>query len=209
MQARNDEHAHGALNGTEPVNISDPPYIQHGLTSFHRADGTIIERSFSHLPVSHSARDPVLSQYSSYLNSPYRNFLPSKLVSNNHHPKSLRFCDKANDFYRYDDPDHIFEELWQEPRDVYGKDSTILYPTSSALPISRWTSVSTDDKLLNHLLLLFWTWDTTANRVVDRTLFEDGLKFLDPSDQRGLQFCSPFLVNALLALACVSMPHWR
>jgi len=69
--------------------------------------------------------------------------------------------------------------------------------------------VSTDEKLLNHLLLLFWTWDTLVNRVTDRTLFEDALKRMDPSDQEGLRFCSRFLVNALLALACVSTLHWR
>lgn len=92
---------------------------------------------------------------------------------------------------------------------MYGNSSTILYLTSSALPISRWTAVSTDEKLLNHLLLLFWTWDTPVNRVIDRTLFEDALKDMDPSDQEVLRFCSPFLVNALLALACVSTFHWR
>jgi hypothetical protein len=92
---------------------------------------------------------------------------------------------------------------------MYGNSSTILYLTSSALPISRWTAVSTDEKLLNHLLLLFWTWDTLVNRVIDRTLFEDALKHMDPSDQEGMRFCSPFLVNALLALACVSTFHWR
>ncbi|KAH6613171.1 hypothetical protein C7974DRAFT_380888 [Boeremia exigua] len=45
--------------------------------------------------------------------------------------------------------------------------------------------------------------DTLVNRVIDRTFFEDALKYMDPSDQVGLRFCSPFLVNALLALACL------
>lgn len=72
------------------------------------------------------------------------------------------------------------------------------------LPVSRWTTVSKDDKFLSHLLLLFWTWDTTVNRVLDRTIFEEDLKSLDPiSIQEGLPFCSPFLVNAILALACL------
>ncbi|XPS79748.1 hypothetical protein M3J09_011720 [Ascochyta lentis] len=90
---------------------------------------------------------------------------------------------------------------------MYGENSTIVYLASSALPVSRWTTVSSDEKLLNHLLLLFWTWDMIVNRVVDRTLFEEDLRTLDPSKQESTHFCSPFLVNALLALACLYTTH--
>jgi hypothetical protein len=80
---------------------------------------------------------------------------------------------------------------------MYGISSTILKLTSSALAISRWTAVSIDEKLLNHLILFLWTWDTLVNRVTDRALFEDALKHMDPSDQEGPRFCSPFLARDL------------
>ena len=55
-------------------------------------------------------------------------------------------------------------------------------------------------------MLLFWTWDTVCNRIIDRTIFEEDLKNLDPTTPSApseLRFCSPFLVNAVLAVSCV------
>lgn len=55
-------------------------------------------------------------------------------------------------------------------------------------------------------MLLFWTWDTVCNRIIDRTIFEEDLKNFDPTTPSApseLRFCSPFLVNAVLAVSCV------
>lgn len=52
---------------------------------------------------------------------------------------------------------------------------------------------------MNHLLALFWTWDNMVEPLLFRPLFEEDL-----CDNRNA-FCSPFLVNALLALSCVSI----
>ena len=55
-------------------------------------------------------------------------------------------------------------------------------------------------------MLLFWTWDTVCNRIIDRMIFEEDLKNLDPTTPSALselRFCSPFLVNAVLAVSCV------
>ncbi|KAF1354248.1 hypothetical protein EJ07DRAFT_158643 [Lizonia empirigonia] len=135
-------------------------------------------------------------------------FVYSQAFASDHHFASSRYAPSRTLLTsKYEDPDYIFEELWQEPREIHGEDSTIAYLTSSALPISRWTTVYKDEKLLNHLLLLFWTWDTTANRVIDWALFEDALKHSDPSDQDSLRFCSPFLVNAVFTLACLYTTH--
>ena len=74
------------------------------------------------------------------------------------------------------------------------------------LPLSKWTDAYHDDKLLSHLMLLFWAWDTVCNRIIDRTIFEEDLKNLDPTTLGApseLRFCSPFLVNAILAVSCV------
>lgn len=69
------------------------------------------------------------------------------------------------------------------------------------LPISQWTSACKDDRLMNHLLALFWTWDNMVEPSLFRPLFEDDL------NNNNSTFCSPFLVNALLALSCVSRRH--
>ncbi|KAF9766187.1 hypothetical protein IL306_001433 [Fusarium sp. DS 682] len=102
--------------------------------------------------------------------------------------------------------DHGLEEVWQETQSRASDDSTIIGLPGFTLPISRWTSVIQDDKFLSHLLLLFWTWDTACNRIIDRTIFEDDLKNLDPTTPGApseLRFCSPFLLNALLAVSCL------
>ncbi|KAG5822776.1 hypothetical protein H9Q74_007122 [Fusarium xylarioides] len=102
----------------------------------------------------------------------------------------------------------LFEGAWREPQRRASDDSTSIDPQGHILPFSRWTNVIQDDKFLSHLLLLFWTWDTSCNRVIDRTIFEDDLKNLDPTTPgvpSALRFCSPFLVNAILAVSCVSI----
>ncbi|KAF4999111.1 hypothetical protein FGRMN_2674 [Fusarium graminum] len=102
-----------------------------------------------------------------------------------------------------DHPEHVFEEAWRGTQRGFSEDTVLVDLPGQALPLSRWTNVYHDDKTLSHLLLLFWTWDTSCNRVIDRTLFEDDLRNLDPSARGApseLRFCSPFLVNAILAL---------
>ncbi|KAI7760524.1 hypothetical protein LZL87_009408 [Fusarium oxysporum] len=97
----------------------------------------------------------------------------------------------------------LFEESWREPQRRASDDSTSIDLQGHILPVSRWTNVIQDDKFLSHLLLLFWTWGTSCNRIIDRTIFEDDLKNLDPTTSGApseLRFCSPFLVNAILAL---------
>lgn len=51
---------------------------------------------------------------------------------------------------------------------------------------------------MNNLLANFWTWDNMVEPSLYRPLLEDDLS------NNNNTFCSPFLVNALLALSCVS-----
>lgn len=76
-----------------------------------------------------------------------------------------------------------------------------------SVDITPWTNASDDNRMMNHLLSLFWTWDNHVERVIYRPLFQEDLA-------RGRErnwitsshaFCSPFLVNALLALGCVRL----
>ncbi|KAJ3453761.1 hypothetical protein MRS44_018393 [Fusarium solani] len=109
-------------------------------------------------------------------------------------------------FLRYGHPEHIFEKTWRDTQHTYAEDNILVDIPGYTLPLSRWTTISSDDKPLSYLLLLYWTWDTVCSRVIDRTIFEEDLKSLDPpsSQPHALCFCSPFLVNALLAVSCIS-----
>lgn len=107
-----------------------------------------------------------------------------------------------------------------------GQSGGLRYPREGVeiLPISKWTSVQGSDRQFCELLALLWTWDTTFTRVIDRSTFEDGLQILifwissdltlltldlrngahqAQKDSTKRQFCSTFLVDALLGFACV------
>ncbi|KAH7192564.1 uncharacterized protein B0J16DRAFT_62594 [Fusarium flagelliforme] len=104
-----------------------------------------------------------------------------------------------------DHPGYIFEEAWRDTQRRASEDVFIDLP-GYTLPLSKWTDAYHDDKLLSHLMLLFWAWDTVCNRIIDRTIFEEDLKNLDPTTLGApseLRFCSPFLVNAILAVSCL------
>ena len=114
-------------------------------------------------------------------------------------------------FLRYGHPEHIFEKTWRDTQHTYAEDNILVDIPGYTLPLSRWTTISSDDKPLSYLLLLYWTCDTVCSRVIDRTIFEEDLKSLDPpsSQPHALCFCSPFLVNALLAVSCLrSLLMW-
>ncbi|CAI0655006.1 unnamed protein product [Colletotrichum noveboracense] len=71
--------------------------------------------------------------------------------------------------------------------------------TGITLPVSRWTTVLKDDKILTQLLELFWAWDGTLSCLVARDLFSAELSNADAQQKH--QFCSPLLVNAILAVS--------
>ncbi|KAJ5143224.1 pathway-specific regulatory protein [Penicillium bovifimosum] len=66
------------------------------------------------------------------------------------------------------------------------------------VPAKPWTKVTDDDDLVSHLVSLYMTWDYPFFAFFDREIFLEHMsKGILNSD-----FCSPFLVNALLANAC-------
>ena len=90
-------------------------------------------------------------------------------------------------------------------QDLYKEEDIFVDALISKLPLSRWTTVSTDDRHMNHLYLLFVTWDNIVERAFYRPIFEEDVISIDPNsaDDHADEFCSPFLVNALLAASCV------
>ena len=101
----------------------------------------------------------------------------------------------------------MFEKRYiANARDLYAENDMFVDLSASKLPLSRWTTVSTDDRHMNHLINLFFTWDNIVERAFYRPIFEEDLVAMHPNladDQPG-DFCSRFLVNALLAVSCVS-----
>lgn len=93
-----------------------------------------------------------------------------------------------------------------------GVDKTFANLEPVCLPVSRWSRVSVDDTHLTHLVNLFFTWDNTLSRLINRDVFLETMKTGRPKDANTKDddsreyLCSPFLINALLALGCVCNP---
>ncbi|KAL3474810.1 fungal-specific transcription factor domain-containing protein [Aspergillus californicus] len=66
------------------------------------------------------------------------------------------------------------------------------------VPAKPWTTVTDDDALVSHLVSLYFTWDYPFYAFVDREIL---IKHMALGEVQS-DFCSPFLVNALLANAC-------
>lgn len=64
-------------------------------------------------------------------------------------------------------------------------------------PAKPWTKITDSDRLVSHLLSLYFTWDYPCYTWFDQDLF---LADMIAGQSR---FCSPLLVNAILAHACV------
>jgi hypothetical protein len=73
----------------------------------------------------------------------------------------------------------------------------LMDPYIPNIQISKWTSVETDDELLRALLRSYFLHDYANYTCFQKDIF---LQAMRDSDTR---FCSPLLVNAVLAEACV------
>lgn len=67
------------------------------------------------------------------------------------------------------------------------------------VPAKPWTNVTDDDNLVSHLVSLYFTWDHPCWQLVDQKVFLLHMKTGD----LGSQYCTPFLVNSILAMANV------
>lgn len=88
-------------------------------------------------------------------------------------------------------------------------DTAELYPQQADAVVS-WTAVSDDAELIMHLLNMYFTYHYTFFTTLSKTLFwRDFLRGKQPPDVRREQvYCSPLLVNAMLALGC-HFTAWR
>jgi hypothetical protein len=68
------------------------------------------------------------------------------------------------------------------------------------VPAHPWTSITDDDQFVSHLISLYFTWVNPALNLINRDLFINDMM----SGKAESRYCSPLLVNAMLAEACVS-----
>lgn len=71
------------------------------------------------------------------------------------------------------------------------------------VPAKPWTTVTDDDALVSYLVSVYFTWDYPFYAFVDRSVL---CKHITMGDIHS-DLCSPFLVNALLANACVRIEY--
>ena len=72
------------------------------------------------------------------------------------------------------------------------------------VPAKPWTTVTEDDDLVSHLVSLYLAWDYPVNGFLDADVL---LRYMRRGDVTS-ELCSPFLVNAMLANACVCFPSF-
>lgn len=71
------------------------------------------------------------------------------------------------------------------------------------VPAKPWTNVTDDDDLVSHLISIWCTWSYPWFHWINRDLF---IRDMQAGDLE-TEFCSPFLVNAILAETSVCKPH--
>lgn len=76
-------------------------------------------------------------------------------------------------------------------------------PNEFLLPAQPWTKLLTDDALVTHLVTIFLNYNNAYWRYVEEDLFLGSMQ----SGNLQAEYCSPFLVNAICALACLSSEH--
>ena len=71
-------------------------------------------------------------------------------------------------------------------------------------PIASWTEVTSDTRLVLHLMNMYFTWHYTFFTTLSKTLFWREFKQGKPSRdiKPRTEHCTPLLVNAMLALGC-------
>ncbi|KAJ5782321.1 hypothetical protein N7457_004095 [Penicillium paradoxum] len=78
------------------------------------------------------------------------------------------------------------------------KDKSLHEMVLFRVPAKPWTTVTDDDDFVSHLMSLWFTWSHPYLNWIDRDLFIRDMQSGNPK----AKFCSPFLVNVILADAC-------
>lgn len=73
-----------------------------------------------------------------------------------------------------------------------------------------WTQLTNDDALVSHLVTLFFTWEQPWYNFIEMTAFLNDMQAAQDDDTwtkspPEKEYCSPALVNAIMALGAVSI----
>ena len=68
------------------------------------------------------------------------------------------------------------------------------------VPAKPWTKITDDDDFVSHLISLWFTWYHPYFNWIDRDMFIRDMQY---GNAQTAKYCSPFLVNIILAGACV------
>jgi hypothetical protein len=110
-----------------------------------------------------------------------------------------RYIGGTSNLLFLDDGDDDFDTTGTEPSmDPYQHEED---------PITSWTEVTKDANLIKHLLRMYFTWHYTYFTTLSRNLFlKDFYKgrgnVAAGLSSRKTEYCTPLLVNAMLALGC-------
>ncbi|KAJ6200698.1 pathway-specific nitrogen regulator [Bipolaris maydis] len=98
----------------------------------------------------------------------------------------LIYLGKGND--TVDSPDTYSDDQFQETQD----------------PFCSWTTVTSDPELVQHLISMYFCWHYSFFTTLSKNLFLQEFRLGKPLPGSGRknQYCSPLLVNAMLALGC-------
>jgi Fungal specific transcription factor domain len=91
----------------------------------------------------------------------------------------------------------------------HGTDSMLTeqYQSEDSI-VTSWTTVTDDAELVTHLLNMYFTWHYSFFTTLSKTLFYRDFRLGKPPGENGRKYCSPLLVNAMLALGC-HFTAWR
>jgi hypothetical protein len=77
------------------------------------------------------------------------------------------------------------------------------YEEEDESPLRSWTTVTQDEGLIKHLLKMYFTWHYPYFTTLSKSLFfRDFSRGFQASNSRKVEYCTPLLVNAMLALGC-------
>jgi hypothetical protein len=91
----------------------------------------------------------------------------------------------------------------QAEKDSQASSVSDVYPQQEN-PVTSWTNQTSDPELVMHLVNMYFTWHYTYFTCLPRHLFyRDFMRGRPPPDtRRKTEYCTPLLVNAILALGC-------
>lgn len=78
--------------------------------------------------------------------------------------------------------------------------STLVDEPLVRVPAQSWTTITQDDDVVSHLISVYLTWHHSTYPAFDPEILVREARSNDLTSR----YCSKFLINAVLALACVS-----